>query len=813
MEHLLPTAWQDRPSPITIPYFQDADQDYDRARFENLCDLICELGDHGNEATTPQQMQLWYTFYQRDLLQLCYFLIDQYWLFPILLLARDEETALEGSDATGLEGSDAEWLIIKKPTLDFDASLSTLPLEAILRRWHVRLRDMDKNARSKQLEMLGKVLRQSGQVLNSLFRFLERYYEQCSASLPIDEPLGMTHFACLLLHQALTTAHDSALEHEPGAGSANWGPRLPWLKRKMVSEGWCPYMIARLFIDKDPDELALAYAVSTSRLEADHSSCSVHACLANNTGYSAQPKHTIDCTGCSLINPPLDDIIEIIRAGKLPVLKINARDDVHEKLHAISADESAGYIALSHCWADGFGCTTANTAYECQLLRVKSRLSVIDGDGAQELAIWSDTLCIPVGEIYQVLRDSQISQMQQIYKNAQSVLVLDADLFRLEAQDSIVEVGMMLILSAWSTRLWTYQEGSLNDHVFLAVADGIIDLDALIKTELAQNPDADAPQHNLRDKMLRAVMILLGRPHPLDSKADGVRGLLMRSDPERMYALLNQSRHEGDMYSQRMLHSVRDRTSTRLDDEAIIIASGLGVNVEAVSLASPIERMPALIRSMSSVPANLLFSVGDRLTEPGLRWAPKSVLRANGGYVMTVIDDMVQWMPEPPGGQLRMLRPPSRLDVQGRGLLTFLPALRLGAVHRTGAYTIAVVLNDVAYNVIPRALDHDPAARDVDGAGAGIISRLLAGSRPITILVSEFSPDSHMTSGVVVEVLSHHLPAADFDHYLDQERATQVRFCMPVTLQPKQASQVGLLEDELSDYQVEWIWPRWFLVE
>lgn len=805
MEHLLPTAWQDRPSPITIPYFQDADQDYHHARFQNLCNLICELGDHGNEATTPQQMQLWYTFYHKDLLQLCHFLIDQYWLFPIILLARDEET--------GLRGLDVDSLIIKKSTLGFDASLNTLPLEAILRRWHVRLRDMDKISRSEQVEMLDTVLRRNGQVLNSLFRFLESYYEQCSASLPIDEPLGMTHFACLLLHQALTTAYASALENEPGAASVSWGPRLPWMKRKMVSEGWCPYMIARLFNDKDPDELALAYAISTLRLEADHTSCSVHACLANNTGYSAQPKHTIDCTGCSLIHPPLDDIVGIIHAGKLPVLKINAGDNVHEKLHAISADESAGYIALSHCWADGFGCTTANTVYECQLLRVKSRLSVIDGDGAQELAIWSDTLCIPVGESYQALRDSQISQMQQIYKNAHSVLVFDADLFRLEAQDSIVEVSMKLTLSAWSTRLWTYQEGSLNDRVFLAVADGIIDLDTLIKTNLARNPDADTPQHNLCAKMLRAVIILLGRPHPLDSKADGIRGLQMRNEPEMVYALLNQSRHEGDMYSQRMLHSIRDRTSTRTDDEAIIIASGLGVNVETISLASPTERMSALIRSMSYVPANLLFSVGERLTEPGLRWAPKSVRRAGGGYVMTVIDDMIQWMPEPRSGRSRILRPPSRIDTQGRGLLTFLPALRLGPVHRNSAYTITVVLNGLAYNVIPRAVDHDPDARDVDGAGADIIAQLLAAIRPIAILVSEFSPDNHMTFGVVVEVLSQHLLAADFDHSLDQEGATRVRFCMPVLLQPKEASQVGLVEDELSHFQVEWIWPRWFLVE
>jgi hypothetical protein len=122
-----------------------------------------------------------------------------------------------------------------------------------------------------------------------------------------------------------------------------------------------------------------------------------------------------------------------------------------------------------------------------------------------------------------------MSKMQQIYKNAQSGFVLDADLFRLEVQDSIVEVGMMLILSTWSTRLRACQEGSLNNHISLAFTDGIIDLDALIRIILAQLPDADPRQHTLRDKMLRVVMILLGRLHLLDSKADGVRGLHIRN--------------------------------------------------------------------------------------------------------------------------------------------------------------------------------------------------------------------------------------------------------------------------------------------
>jgi hypothetical protein len=54
---------------------------------------------------------------------------------------------------------------------------------------------MDKNARSEQLEIFNTVLIRNGQILKSLLRFLERYYVQCSASLPIDEPLGTTHFA------------------------------------------------------------------------------------------------------------------------------------------------------------------------------------------------------------------------------------------------------------------------------------------------------------------------------------------------------------------------------------------------------------------------------------------------------------------------------------------------------------------------------------------------------------------------------------------------------------------------------------------
>ena len=57
--------------------------------------------------------------------------------------------------------------------------------------------------------------------------------------------------------------------------------------------------------------------------------------------------------------------------------------------------------------------------------------------------------------------------MRDIYENAAGVFVLDADLQSLTREATTTEILSRVLISGWSGRLWTYQEGALTDDYFL----------------------------------------------------------------------------------------------------------------------------------------------------------------------------------------------------------------------------------------------------------------------------------------------------------------------------------------------------------
>jgi hypothetical protein len=59
--------------------------------------------------------------------------------------------------------------------------------------------------------------------------------------------------------------------------------------------------------------------------------------------------------------------------------------------------------------------------------------------------------------------------MREIYKNANSVLVLDADMLNVSPDSDMREIAIRVILSGWMQRLWILQELVLNRHVFIAL--------------------------------------------------------------------------------------------------------------------------------------------------------------------------------------------------------------------------------------------------------------------------------------------------------------------------------------------------------
>jgi hypothetical protein len=85
--------------------------------------------------------------------------------------------------------------------------------------------------------------------------------------------------------------------------------------------------------------------------------------------------------------------------------------------------------------------------------------------------------CVPVARQYQEYRWQAIELIEETYRNARRVLVLDSEMQLASVKDERAELIMRLYCSAWMRRLWALQEGVLaakNLHVQLS--DGAVNL-------------------------------------------------------------------------------------------------------------------------------------------------------------------------------------------------------------------------------------------------------------------------------------------------------------------------------------------------
>jgi hypothetical protein len=422
--------------------------------------------------------------------------------------------------------------------------------------------------------------------------------------------------------------------------------------------------------------------------------------------------------------------------------------------------------------------------------------------------------------------------MHDIYKQAYAVIVIDADTVTMDKNADFTEIGMRLFLSAWSSRLWTYQEGSLNPRVIVMARNGLIDLDAMIKAQLRRDRTADPPQHNLAEKMIRASVLALGRPQHHSQRSSSIPLLEDGSD----LAMLHMARHDGDLDAQKMFHAMSDRTSSRSDNETIIFGATLGLELSDILKAPAERRMVAFLKVLPYIPGNLLFSVGQRLAEPGFRWASKTIIRSNGGYSSAILDHMVPWSEFMTKLSMRSPRPLATLDPNGKGLSCFNPAISLKNVHQTypDQCLLFIALFDTVYAF--HATCADSAKNDVDAESSDRIRTMLDQGKELAIVVPEFDPGNKMTCGSLVEILSKTTPIESVDLESGRRVPTRARFCMTVRFIEKGIGQVVFAaesEDEdstqgpleggseqerqemrrFTQYQAEWLWPRFWLID
>ena len=404
-----------------------------------------------------------------------------------------------------------------------------------------------------------------------------------------------------------------------------WGDTISEDFRKTVlfeRGGCCPsqwQMFAQEF--KSPHSLRIV--ADTFREDADrsqHRACDAQQCQARRPSQHGKiTRHVDDSCQCAYVYVEEAHLAECLDKGSLPLIRIRHEmgpDTV--SVEVIPSTSSSSYVALSHVWADGLGNHDATALPRCQILRLKGlidRLNLSVTLGGQriepEMLLWCDTICCPV--VSEDAKRKALSQMRRTYVEASVVLVLESSFTKLRVKNmNLCEASLRVVLSRWMTRLWTLQEGALP---------------ARSNRLLFQFED-------------RAVRIWTLYHHVATVSHKTIQWRAIASDIiRRLHTFTDLFSVEEDSPGRQAGHfrdvmsGLQHRSVTVPSDEPILIATLLALDVGKV-LEKPLpDRMNALWRllgvSPQGIPRDLPFHMGPKLSEPGLRWAPQSLLSGN----------------------------------------------------------------------------------------------------------------------------------------------------------------------------------------
>ncbi|KAL1638041.1 hypothetical protein SLS58_009062 [Diplodia intermedia] len=288
--------------------------------------------------------------------------------------------------------------------------------------------------------------------------------------------------------------------------------------------------------------------------------------------------------------------------NKIPVMRVTrAGDEV--KLGVVAHDphspEKTSFVAISHVWVDGLGSTSEKGLPSCQVIRLaKSVASLTEGGDTQ---FWMDSLCIPEA---QRQRKKAIGTMREVYQNAVAVLVIEKTIAKISKDAKPMDKFWAILSSSWAQRLWTYQEGYLAAKVFMLVAD-----EQLIEMRPPFDEVLDIMRRHARTAAFHYLL-------------------------EGMVALRPRDKAETDIDMGFAADALSWRTTSKATDETIAIAALFDIDSDRlISVEGSEARMRAFFLMVGRTPWDIIFHDTPRLSAPGFRWAPASLLaRAREGF-------------------------------------------------------------------------------------------------------------------------------------------------------------------------------------
>jgi hypothetical protein len=233
-----------------------------------------------------------------------------------------------------------------------------------------------------------------------------------------------------------------------------------------------------------------------------------------------------------------------------------------------------------------------------------------------------DTLCCIVGidnesKSYKKL---SIQSMREIYGESVAVLVIDPWLMSIPSTASVSEICYRIYASGWSRRLWTHQEGFLAREVYYQFQDKPLKL-----------PDVDELAKDFQKKMAYQ-----GYPIGFPLQASGKTSFYYTTIKTIVNGI-QEGRIPQDnkwiLYGH-LADSLGYRSTTNIDDELLCVASVIGSNVKTYAKLEVEKsrkrtaelRMKTFLEEIGRFRQGIIFHNYKRLTIPGFRWAPVSML-------------------------------------------------------------------------------------------------------------------------------------------------------------------------------------------
>ncbi|KAL7904555.1 hypothetical protein GGI35DRAFT_489670 [Trichoderma velutinum] len=344
----------------------------------------------------------------------------------------------------------------------------------------------------------------------------------------------------------------------------------------------------------------------------DHRACQNNLCAADHVDDATYVTvHTEEGCKCKWVQANSEKICAMLENGKIPRIVIS-------KDMELVVTDSQPYVAISHVWAHGRGNPSGNALPQCQIERLSMYLSKmrIEGHQNKALAIWMDTLCIPVHPGLKPYRKKAIKQMGSTYQHATAVLVLEREIECLDMNSvSLLERDLVAAFVAWTRRLWTLQEAALAPQLYIQTQTSSIKLDNTLREE---EEACLVAQICFRKDIVRLTRMRIPSMNTLKKSV-----LEQTSTPSTSILPFFVT----TTAFQKLAHAVKHRATSKMEDEALILAITLGFETDTILAAPNVDLcMAALLVMLKDVPADIRFGNWSKLAHAPFRWAPRTLL-------------------------------------------------------------------------------------------------------------------------------------------------------------------------------------------